>query len=45
MLFRSGDDFWRLVHRYPKSERAIGYLIAKSGEDDPDATDSPRGNR
>ena len=34
-----GDDFWRLVHRYPKSERAIGYLIAKSGEDDPDATD------
>lgn len=30
-----GDDFWALVHRYPKAERAIGYLIAKSG-DDPD---------
>jgi len=29
------DDFWALVHRYPKAERAIGYLIAKSG-DDPD---------
>ena len=28
--------FWRLVARYPKSERAIGYLIAKSGDDDVD---------
>lgn len=28
--------FWRLVHRYPKSERAIGYLIAKSNDADPD---------
>ena len=28
-----GDDFWRLVDRYPRSERAIGYLMAKSGED------------
>lgn len=27
------DEFWRLVHRYPRAERAIGYLIAKSGED------------
>src|SRR4051794_20324427 len=27
------DAFWRLVHRYGKSERAIGYLIAKSGEE------------
>jgi predicted metal-dependent hydrolase len=27
------EEFWRLVHRYPKSERAIGYLIAKSGEE------------
>jgi len=26
--------FWRLVARYPKSERAIGYLIAKSGDDE-----------
>ena len=29
-----GDDFWRLVYRYPKAERAIGYLIAKSGDGD-----------
>jgi predicted metal-dependent hydrolase len=28
-----GPNFWRLVHRYPKAERAIGYLIAKSGDD------------
>jgi predicted metal-dependent hydrolase len=28
--------FWRLVHRYPKAERAIGYLIAKSGDEDLD---------
>ena len=27
-------DFWRLVYRYPKTERAIGYLIAKSGDGD-----------
>ena len=27
------DAFWRLVHKYAKSERAIGYLIAKSGEE------------
>ena len=27
------NAFWRLVHRYPKSERAIGYLIAKSGDE------------
>ena len=26
------DAFWQLVHRYPKTERAIGYLIAKSGD-------------
>jgi predicted metal-dependent hydrolase len=32
--------FWRLVHRYPKAERAIGYLIAKGG-DDPDDDASP----
>ncbi|MGD9701649.1 MAG: M48 family metallopeptidase [Acidimicrobiia bacterium] len=25
-------DFWRLVHRYPRAERATGYLIAKSGD-------------
>ena len=28
------DEFWRLVFRYPKAERAIGYLIAKSGGGD-----------
>jgi predicted metal-dependent hydrolase len=33
-----GDDFWQLVHRYPKAERAIGYLIAKSA-DGPDEAD------
>jgi predicted metal-dependent hydrolase len=28
--------FWTLVHRYPRTERAIGYLTAKGGEvDDP----------
>ena len=34
-----GPDFWSIVNRYPKSERAIGYLIAKSsdGDDDPDS--------
>jgi len=25
--------FWRLVNRFPKAERARGYLIAKGGED------------
>ena len=30
-------DFWRLVRRYPKAERAIGYLIAKSNDADTDA--------
>lgn len=25
--------FWKIVHRYPKAERAIGYLIAKAGDD------------
>ena len=29
-------EFWAIVHRYPKAERAIGYLIAKSGDDDID---------
>lgn len=29
-----GPGFWALVDRYPKAERAIGYLIAKSGDDD-----------
>jgi predicted metal-dependent hydrolase len=28
-----GDDFWALVHRYPRTERAIGFLIAKAGDE------------
>jgi predicted metal-dependent hydrolase len=28
-----GPDFWELARRYPRTERAIGYLIAKSGDD------------
>ena len=31
-----GPDFWQIVNRYPKSERAIGYLIAKSNDGDRD---------
>lgn len=27
-------EFWQLVNRYPRAERAIGYLMAKSGEKD-----------
>ncbi len=27
------ERFWALVQRYPRAERAIGYLIAKSGDD------------
>jgi predicted metal-dependent hydrolase len=26
--------FWQLVHRYPKAERALGFLIAKGAYDD-----------
>ncbi len=29
-----GDEFWQLVGRYPKAERAIGYLLAKAGDED-----------
>jgi predicted metal-dependent hydrolase len=29
-----GPDFWALANRYPKAERAIGYLIATAGDDD-----------
>jgi predicted metal-dependent hydrolase len=32
--------FWNLVHRYPKAERAIGYLIAKSSGDEDDVGES-----
>lgn len=40
-----GPDFWEIVRRYPRTERAIGYLIAKSGDDqhgidDPEPEDS-----
>lgn len=27
------DAFWKLANRYPRAERAIGYLIAKSGDE------------
>lgn len=35
-LDHPGHDqaFWNAVARYPRSERAIGYLIAKSGDDE-----------
>ncbi len=29
-----GPRFWRLVNRYPKTERARGYLMALAGEDE-----------
>lgn len=29
-----GPAFWHAVQRYPKAERAIGFLVAKSGEPD-----------
>ena len=36
-----GDDFWQLAHRYPKAERAIGYLMAKAADgDEDDGTDA-----
>ena len=28
-----GPEFWAAVNVYPRTERAIGYLIAKSGDD------------
>jgi predicted metal-dependent hydrolase len=27
-----GLDFWEITRRYEKTERAIGYLIAKAGD-------------
>ena len=40
-----GPDFWEITRRYEKTERAIGYLIAKAGdtEDDDDVIDSQGG--
>jgi predicted metal-dependent hydrolase len=40
-----GPDFWEITRRYEKTERAIGYLIAKAGdtEDDDDVIDSHDG--
>ena len=37
-----GPEFWKITRRYEKTERAIGYLIAKAGdtEDDNDVIDS-----
>ncbi len=31
--------FWKLVNRYPRAERARGYLLAKGGEADDDMLD------
>ena len=36
-----GAAFWELVNRYPKTERARGYLIAKSVDGDDDCEGSP----
>ena len=36
----SRPAFWRLVDRYPRAERARGYLMAKSG--DAEMSDDPR---
>ena len=40
-----GPDFWEITRRYDKTERAIGYLIAKAGdtEDADDVIDSQDG--
>ena len=32
VVLAHNDEFWRIVHQYPKSERAIGYLIARSDD-------------
>jgi predicted metal-dependent hydrolase len=32
-------EFWQLTQRFPKAERAIGYLMAKSGETEPEETE------
>lgn len=35
-----GADFWEIARRYEKSERAIGYLMAKAGHEDEDLDES-----
>ena len=32
VVLAHNDEFWRIVHQYPKAERAIGYLIARSDD-------------
>ena len=34
VVLAHNDEFWRLVNQYPKAERAIGYLIAKSNDEE-----------
>lgn len=34
-------EFWSLVNRYPRTERAIGYLIARAGMEDEPAEERP----
>jgi predicted metal-dependent hydrolase len=38
---RHDDRFWKLVHRYPRAERARGFLMARGL--DPDFDEPPRG--
>lgn len=40
-----GAEFWELANRYPKMERAIGYLMAKSEHPDDGATRSDADGR
>lgn len=35
-----GPDFWEITRHYEKTERAIGYLIAKSGDSDDTADEA-----
>jgi predicted metal-dependent hydrolase len=32
VVLAHNDEFWKIVHQYPKAERAIGYLIARSDD-------------
>ena len=32
VVLAHNDEFWRIVNQYPKAERAIGYLIARSDD-------------
>lgn len=36
-----GSDFWERVRRYPRTERAIGFLMAKAGDTDEPGDGAP----